>query len=248
MERDEVYRGRGYAIATIAFGREADLETVSSLASEFVRAFSPRDGLRVRAARGPKREILPARFSRTASIRSSQLARGGSIELSAGDFDEPRPGLPVIWVTSAPPHEDGGDDVALRLGFCTPRPRTEKSELAVAHALSTLVEAAVEVDGCVEALATAQGAPLTLTNDMLPFERATETRDAAWLRDHVRSPGWRVLVPRPRRVKPPAGVSVERVPSGQLVRVDAPTPFAVPSFDALERWLAPLLAKERRSA
>jgi len=103
---------------------------------------------------------------------------------------------------------------------------------------------------CLAALVTAQGRPLTLKASVLPYESLAGTAgradDARWLRRHVRSPGWRVLVPRARASalskSPPPGVSLQRVRSGLLVGADAPTPFAMTATEAMETWLLPVSA------
>src|ERR1700744_4942918 len=119
----------------IELGPDAHLGAVAETMSELVRAFFPPDGLRVRATRGPRTEILGARFSRTANISAKQLARGGSVELTAGDFDEPRPSMPVFWITS-----ELENAIPTRFGCSFVRPTTEKASLAIAHALSTVLE------------------------------------------------------------------------------------------------------------
>jgi hypothetical protein len=245
------YRGRGHAVGAIAFGAEAELETVSALASALVRAFCPPHGLRVRASRGARTEILPARFSSTASIRAAQLARGGSVELTAGDFDDPLPRLPLFWVTSDPA-APARDRVPLEIGFSIARPGAERSERAIAHAMSTMIEAAADVEGCLSAIVTAQDAPLTLAAGELPYEAlagtAPRARDATWLRSHVRSPGWQILVPRAAvrlLSRPPDALTLERVASGLLVKIDTATPFACGPRADVERWLLPVLGDER---
>jgi hypothetical protein len=244
------YRGRGHLVGTFAFGAEADLETVSSLVSAFVRAFCPPTGLAVRASRGARTEVLPSRFSPTASISATQLARGGSVELTAGGFDEVRASLPLFWVASQPAMAIEDDVIALRFGCCFVRPGADKPEGAIAHAVNAMVEAAVEVKGCLSAIATAQDAPMTLAKRTLPYEVLAGTQenanDALWLRSHVRAPGWRVLVPK-SKIKslsrpPPDGVTLERVASGLLVKVDTPTPFTMAATGDLEQWLLPLFS------
>ena len=252
------YRGRTHAVGTISFGAACELETVSKLISTFVRAFCPRDGLRVRVARGTRSEVLGIRFSQTASISATQLERGGSVELSESEFDMPlQPTLwgvmrPLFWVTSrTPAPEDGHEDkVRLTFGWCIARPRAERAELAISEAMSAMLEAAVDAKDCLAALVAAQGRPLTLADTVLPYESLAGTAgradDARWLRHHVRSPAWRVLVPKvPARAlsrPPPPGVSLQRVRGGLLVGSDAATPFAMTATEAIETWLLPASA------
>jgi len=245
------YRGRTHAVGTISFGAACELETVSKLVSTFVRAFSPRDGLRVRVSRGARTEVLPIRFSQTASISATQLERGGSVELTESDFEVPK--RPLFWVTTraatAANAETHADAVRLQFGWCIERPGAERPELAISEAMSTMLEAAADAKDCIAALVSAQGRPLSLAASELPYETLASTADhagdAAWLRRHVRSPGWLVLVPgaRARSLSrpPPQGVSLQRVRSGLLVRVDAATPFAMAATKELETWLLPVL-------
>jgi hypothetical protein len=224
---------------------------VSSLVSTFVRAFCSRDGLRVRVSRGARTEILPSRFSQTASISAKQLARGGTVELTETDFESPS--RPLFWVASRAGAPDGSgaedDKVRLSFGWCIGRPRTEPAALAIAEAMSAMIEAAVDAKDCVAALVTAQGRSLAMADAALPYELMSKADghadDAGWLRAHVRSPGWQVLVPRARTKalskKAPTSVSLVRVRAGLLVRTDAPTPFAMDTMAELETWLRPVL-------
>ena len=240
------YRGRTHAIGTISFGAGCELETVSKLVSTFVRAFCPRDGLRVRVSRGTRSEVLGIRFSQTASISATQLERGGTVELTESDFELPL--RPIFWVTSRAPAPDDDDDVRLSFGWCIGRPGADRPELAISEAMNAMVEAAADAKDCLAALVTAQGRPLTLAASVLPYESLASTAghadDARWLRRHVRSPGWRVLVPRTRvpalSKPPPQGVSLQRVRSGSLVSADAPTPFAMTATETMETWLLPV--------
>ncbi len=241
----EAYRGRTHAVGAISFGAACELETVSKLISTFVRAFCPRDGLRVRVSRGARSEVLGIRFSKTASISATQLARGGTVELTESDFETPL--RPLFWVVSQAPAAGEEDAVRMSFGWCIARPGKKGPELAIAEAMNAMVEAVVDAKDCLSALVTAQGRPLTLAAPMLPYESLAGTSglasDARWLRRHVRSPGWRVLVPRARvsgLAKPsPPGVSLERVRSGLLVSADAATPFALAETQAMETWLLP---------
>jgi hypothetical protein len=247
------YRGRDYAVGTVAFGAACDLETVSTLFSTFVRAFCPPGGLGVRVSRGSRSEVLPARFSPTASVSAKQVARGGSVELTESDTELEHLMRPLFWITSRPPslspEDETEDGVRVSFGWCIARPGAERPELAITQAMSTMIETAAEAEGCLSALLTAQGRPLTLRSSALAYESLAETEgrgaDARWLRAHVRSPGWAVLVPRAGvsalSRPPPSCVSLERVASGLLVRSDAPTPFAMTETEAQERWLLPLL-------
>lgn len=246
------YRGRGYAVGALAFGTACELETLSKLISTFVRAFCPRDGLRVRVSRGARCEVLPMRFSQTANISATQLARGGSVELTETDFETAA--RPLFWVTSraetAANVEDDTGGVRLHFGWCIARPSAQRPELAIAEAMTAMIEAAVDAADCISAVVTAQGRPLTLGASVLPYEALARSADhaaddAKWLRRHVRSPGWQVLVPRARASalakQAPEGVSLQRVRGGVLVRAEAPTPFAMTATEELETWLLPVL-------
>lgn len=253
----EAYRGRQHAVAALAFDTTANLETVAEHLSAFLQAFCPPEGLRVRAGRGTRSEILPARFTRTAKMSAKQLGRGGTLEMAHKEL-EPVLGRcqnPLFWVASEPASEmDGPDEErpVLRFGVCIARPTAQAQEHALAHALGTFVEACVALEGCVSAVLTAQGPPLTLAAPSLAYEALAGTAKAssrvAWLRTHVRSPGWRVLLPPDpaktlaKRAKLPPGVTTERVRSGFLARHEAPTPWAMTELDAMEAWLKPRLA------
>lgn len=245
------YRGRTHAVGAISFGAACELETVSKLVSTFVRAFCPRDGLRVRVSRGPRTEVLPIRFTQTSSISATQLARGGTVELSESEFETAA--RPLFWVASRADDADGegeGEPVRLSFAWCIARPSASRAELAVSEAMSTMVEAAVDVKDCIAALVTAQGRPLTMAASALPYESLAGTADraddATWLRHHVRSPAWHLLVPRGRAAalakRAPELVSRTRVRSGTLVRAAAPTPFALTDTKDLETWLLPALS------
>ena len=73
----------------------------------------------------------------------------------------------------------------------------------------------------------------------------------AWVRAHVRSPGWRVLVPKEvaRRLpkEKPTGVKLWRGAAGVLVGSTAPDAFAQLHQDAepLERYLLDLVGTPR---
>lgn len=247
------YQGRRHAVGALAFDARANLETVAEHLSAFLQAFCPAGGLGVRAARGDRREVLAARFTRTSTVSARQLARGGTLELSEHSFD-PLMGRcisPLFWIASRGEAEGDEDDEvpSLRFGLALDRPGADAPERAISDALRTLFEACVELEGCISAVLTAQGPANSLGAPALAYETVAGTEKAGmrtgWLRTHVRSPGWLVLVPRDaaRRVAKnvPAEVSVERVRGGLLARFDAPTPFAMKSLEPMERWLAPLL-------
>ncbi len=221
-----VNRARAWAVGEIGFGADADLETVSEVVSTFVRAFVPPEGLRVRAARGARSEVLPGRFSATSSISAKQLARGGSVELTAGDFQKGAPEKPLFWVDSRPGAEVV-DELPVRIGFCMPRPASARGEEAVATAMNAVAEAAADVPGCISIFVTAQERALSLAT------AATEPSEPA--------AAWRLLVPKGRvrglSRPPPDGLTLKPVASGLLVCVDAKTPFVMGDLATLERWL-----------
>lgn len=214
-----------YAAGLIAFGPEADLELVAKVFSELVQAFCPPGGLRVRVSRGKRTEVLGTRFSQTASISAGQLSKGGSVELTAGaDFDQPSKGMPLFWIVS----EHGGDrdfeptDVVVRMGFSMVKPPSGEAERAVAHAISTILEVASDIGGCLSAEAAAQPDYTALVD-----EEVTET-------------GWRTLVSKTQmktlKRPPPDGVTLERCKNGVLVKVDTASPWA-PISPTITRWL-----------
>lgn len=216
-------RERRFLVCSLSFDAEASLETTSELFSTFVQAFCPSEGLHVRVTRGARREVLPTRFSQTATVKAAQLARGGSVELSAGSTFA-LPGDPVFWIASEPEEE-----VKVRIGLCLERPESAEAESAVAHAASTLVEAAAELPGCVAAIAMVQPDARSVDEDILEMQ------------GHAHGATWRVLVPSSRMRAlprpPPPDVTLVRVPNGVLVKRDTDTPFADadPRFEA---WLA----------
>lgn len=211
-----------FAGAAIELGPDAHLGSVAETMSELVRAFVPPDGLRVRVTRGPRTEILGARFSRTANISSKQLARGGSVELTAGDFEEPRANMPLFWITSEPENA-----IPTRFGCSFVRPTNEKAAQAIAVALSTVLEVAVDLPNCVSAIASGTEEPMSLANSKM------------------RPPGWRVLVPSKRMSglsrPPPDKITLQRCENGVLIKDDTETPFAATDLSRLERWLLPAL-------
>jgi hypothetical protein len=208
-----------YASGLITFGPEADLEMIAKVFSELVQAFCPPGGLRVRVSRGKRTEVLGSRFSQTASISATQLSKGGSVELTAGaDFDQPAKGMPLFWITSDPEAEE----IAVRIGFCIVKPPSGEAERAVAHAISTIMEVASDVGGCLSAEAAAQPDYTALVD-----EEVTET-------------GWRTLVSKEQmkslKRPPPDGVTLERCKNGLLVKVDTPSPWS-PIHSSITRWL-----------
>ncbi len=216
-------RERRFLVCSLSFDAEASLETTSELFSTFVQAFCPNEGLHVRVTRGTRREVLPARFSQTATVKAAQLARGGSVELSAGSSFA-LPGDPVFWIASQPE-----DEVKVRVGLCLERPRRSEAEAAVALAASTLVEAATELEGCAAAVVSVQPEPRSVDEDVLEMQ------------GHAHAVTWRMLVPSARMRAlprpPPPGVTLVRVPGGVLVKRDVESPFA--DADArFEAWLA----------
>jgi hypothetical protein len=145
--------------------------------------------------------------------------------------------------------EDDTGGVRMQFGWCIARPAAQRAELAISEAMTAMIEAAVDALDCISAVVTAQGRALTLAASVLPYESlargAGRADDAKWLRRHVRSPGWQVLVPRARASalakEAPEGVTLQRVRSGVLVRAEAPTPFAMTATEELETWLLPVL-------
>lgn len=248
------YTSRDHAIVTMAFDASANLETVSEHLSAFLQAFAPREGLQVRASRGARREVLEARFTATSSVSARQLARGGNLELSGAELDPAeRCRAPLFWIASAPNTDDDDDAVAsLRFGATFGRPDSERGERAIAQALTTFVEACVELEGCLSAIVTAQGPPISLADPSLAYERLIQTEAEGarteFLRAHVRAPGWRVLAPRTLSralVKRTCdGVSVERVRSGLLARLESGSLYAA-SLEPMEEWLRPVLGRRR---
>ena len=77
---------------------------------------------------------------------------------------------PLFWVASRPAAREGEEDddhVPLRFGFTIARPGADGAGAAVAHALRSLVEACVELEGCVSAVVAAQELPLSLASPPL---------------------------------------------------------------------------------
>lgn len=233
----------------LAFDANVDLESASERLSAFLQAFTPADGLAVRAARGSRQEVLGARFTRTSSVSAKQLARGGTLELGRRHF-EPTKGRcaePIFWISSRDPEDD--ESPLLQFGACLERPPAAGAAEAIAEALRLLVEACVDLEGCISALVLAQSSPTSLSSPVFDYEMRVGTtgegESAKWLRSHVRAPGWLVLVPkagaRALKTKAPAGVSAERVRSGLLAQCEAATPHEVKSLAPLEKWLSPVL-------
>ena len=254
------HRGTRHLVCALDFDGRADLEKVAARISSLLQAFAPSEGLTVRAARGTKREVLPTRFRPTAQVSAAQLARGGTLELGY-PLVEPAPGRctnPVFWVASEPARiedfEDAEEDEdappALRFGMCLERPASARAEAAITEALRTFVEACVVLEGCISAILTTQEPPASLASPALAYELFAgtdeEARRAAWLRAHVRAPGWLVLVPgevtEALPDPPPEGLAIERVRAGVLAhREAAETPFATAGAETMETWLGALL-------
>lgn len=254
------YEGRTHAVGTIAFAAEADLSAVAEVASALFRAFTPSAGFRVRVSRGTRSENLPRPFNRSASVSAAQLARGGRVELSTVDFEVDPLAIPSFWVQSraidgdAFSIDDEVDEPPRVLGFCLARPTSGTAAVAIGEAMHAIVEAAADVEGCVSAIATAQGRPLRWSDPLLPFEAMVEVdaeaRKERWLRRHVRSPAWSALLPHAcvkRLGKPPPSVTTSDATAGVVVKLAAENPFAVDDFSELETWLAPVLPKPPRA-
>lgn len=208
-----------YAAGLITFGPEADLETVAKVFTELVTAFTPPGGLRVRVSRGSRTEVLGTRFQQTSAISAAQLSKGGSVELTAGaDFDAPSKSMPLFWVVSDPEAED----IVVRFGFSIVKPLNYNAELAVATAISTVMEVAADVTGCLSAETAAQSDYTALVD-----EEVTET-------------GWRTLISKEQMKslkRPlPDGVSLERCKNGALVMVETDSPW-LPVNAAITKWL-----------
>ena len=208
-----------YASGLITFRPEADLELIAKVFSELVTAFCPPGGLRVRVSRGKRTEVLGTRFSQTSAISAAQLQKGGSVELTAGaDFDQPAKGMPLFWITSDPEAEQ----IAVRIGFCIIKPPSGEAERAIAHAISTIMEVASDIPGCLECEAAAQPDYTALVDE------------------EVTEPGWRTLVLKDRvktlKRPPPDGVTIDRCKNGVLVKVDTPSPWS-PVSPAIPKWL-----------
>jgi hypothetical protein len=243
------YQGRQYAVGTFEFGVAANTEKVSEIASTFFRRFCPQNGLSIRVSSQGRQEVLKTRFSQTASVRADQLKRGCTIELTEwGDFEfTGQGGRPLFWLAS--PTASEHTPKRLRFGFCIDRPGAERPERLLAEAMDVVFRNAVQLEGCLSAIITAQGVPMTLANSAFPYEilvrGGAKAGDPIPFVDQVRSPGWRMLIPSPfvRRLSAslPNLVVVERCHNGLLARFDVPTPFELGATTELERWLLPLL-------
>lgn len=248
------HRGTRHLVCTVDFDADAELDKVAERLSSLLQAFAPEEGLVVRAARGAKREVLAARFRPTTDVSAAQLARGGTLELGHHHV-EPVDGRcpnPIFWVASDPPHDGREDEeapAALRFGLCLERPASPRAEAAITEALRTFVEACVVLEGCVSAVLTAQEPPVSLASPALAYEafagNGDEAPSVAWLRGHVRAPGWLVLVPRDAAEALPevegSGIEIERVRGGFLARATTESPFVAPGREVMETWLAPVL-------
>jgi hypothetical protein len=126
----------------------------------------------------------------------------------------------------------------------------------LSDAMLAVVEWAADQRGCIGALLSAQSRPPSLEAPTLPYERLAGTTGGheheARAREHVRSPGWCLLVPRAAvkrlAARAPEGVSVKDMRAGRLLRVDAESPYAMGDLGALERNLLPVVGTEEALA
>jgi hypothetical protein len=233
------YAARGYAVGWIAFDGRG-----SALASTLLAAAMP-----VLDA------LLPGITTRKRC--ADALKKEGAIDLC----DVPAPDRKKTNVWLALPLAAKTADPARRahvpavVGWSVPLAAVEARRTELARVMHDAMARALATESCIGACAIGTGRGRARVWSALPYEVIAGT-DAgglrlAWVRAHVRSPGWRVLVPKAlaRRLpkKKPSGVELWRGPAGVLVGSTAPDAFAQLHQDAepLERYLLDLVGTPR---
>ena len=127
-----------------------------------------------------------------------------------------------------------------------PRPAEGEAFSKLVRVTLALLEEACALDFCVGAAATAAGPPLQELPSPFAYELLAGTASASnrlgWVRSHVRTPGWRTLVPRLAMERSPAaGFSGVETEAGFLVEAPEPDPFSVSdsTMSAVEQFVLP---------
>jgi hypothetical protein len=233
------YAARGYAVGWVAFEGRG-----SALASTLLAAAMPLlDAL------------LPGLTTRKDC--AAALKKAGAIDLC--DAPAPDRKRTNVWLTLPATAKSGGPangaPVPGVVGWSVPLPATETRRAELARVMHDAMTRALATEACIGACAIGAGRGRARAWTALPYEIIAGT-DAgglrlAWVRAHVRSPGWRVLVPKDvaRRLpkKKPGGVKLWRGAAGVLVGSTAPDVFAQLHQDAeaLERYLLDLVGTPR---
>jgi hypothetical protein len=185
------------------------------------------------------------------------LKKAGAIDLC----DAPAPDRKKTNVWLALPGAAKTDDpasgasVPAVVGWSVPLAAMGARRTELARVMHDAMTRALATESCVGACAIGAGRGRARAWSALPYEVIAGT-DAgglrlAWVRAHVRSPGWRVLVPKEiaRRLpkKKPSGIELWRGAAGVLVGSTAPDAFAQLHQDAepLERYLLDLVGTPR---
>ncbi len=150
---------------------------MSSIVSAFFRAFCPPTGLegvpRATACRGASFSVHldRARFERVSSPAAGPSSSRQETSTSRAEACRSSDLEPPFGRCR---DRAEGRRSTLSVGFCIMRPGADLTErrVAIAHAMSTMVEAAAEVPGCLSAIVAAQGAPITRAPSPSPLRGA----------------------------------------------------------------------------
>jgi hypothetical protein len=237
------YAARGYAVGWIAFDAPA-----KTLAPTLL------------AAAKPLVDALMPDMS-TWERYVAELTSSGAVDLC--DVARPDRKQRNLWLTLPGRRKETGRapipavlaPIPAVLAWSVPKSATDAARSELAAAMDAAMMRALAAEACIGACAIGTGRGRTRASAALPYEVIAGT-DAGglrleWVRTHVRSPGWRVLVPKavasrlPR--KKPAGVELRRGPAGVLVASTAPDVFAQLHQEAepLERHLLDLVGTAR---
>lgn len=182
-----------------------------------------------------------------------ELTRGADVTLTAGPFRREtrievshQPEGSNYFPSSDP--EQIARFARVVVAWSCPRPSNERTGAAMAALGTAVLARAGNVEGHLGGVVFASGRPLLRPDFAMPYEAIVGRRgdEPRWFESHVRSPGFRVLVPAKaaRRLGSPTAAIV-RTPlaHGILLASGAANPFAYDAADAeaMEREVLPLL-------
>lgn len=243
----KAYSGRDFAVGWIAF--DAWTPLLLALGKELVETCGDTFSVNVTRKGGEHLEFDAIDWSKL----TPELERGADVQLGAGDlFRGTRieishaPEGPNIFAGQMEPNERRPPKASLTWSI----PKRKDPAPLAAWAESALTRAGADAD-VVGGVATAQGEPMQSGSADFPYEHLAKTRleayDVRWQKEHVRSPGWRVLAPSVAAVAPVDGVGVVELAHAKLLRSSAANPFAYGKDDAtaMERAVLPAVGTPR---
>jgi hypothetical protein len=246
-ERRADHDGRIYAVGSMVLGTDARSmpKQLLAVARPLIKAFAPHlthvEATRVDAEGRSSGALPPPAAGDRAWTAYAQALRAGL----RVDITRKAPVVASVWLAL--------DGDLLTVGWCFRALKEESGRNEVAQSVEAALLTAAQSGRCVNAIVTSQTSPMTLGQRALAYEylrgRSVVALRPEWQRDHVRSPGWRVLLPKTTSAPAqlPTGFSSLPTKSGVLVRASASNPYAVTAaaLDALEKWLEPVLGESQ---